>query len=184
MVDQPLPADQPIQPACPWCSTPVAFDSPTCPSCNAILVADDMPDLPGVTAVDMAVMRREVKQPKSRGRLLSWISGEYSDEAPSVSESDALAPPDANVQREILRLALEAEIANLQAEAQAIRSEAVAAGRIVDVPGPETVSASADDADPDGEAGDGLPGADGDAQVSENVADAMADAPADEQPTT
>ncbi len=83
-------------------------------------------------------MRREVKQPKSRSRLLSWISGEYSDEAPSVAESDALAPPDADVQREILRLALEAEIANLQAEAQAIRSEALAAGRIVHEPEPDS----------------------------------------------
>ena len=147
MVDQPSSLDQPIQPVCPWCSTPVAFDSPTCPSCNAILISDEMPDLPGVTAVDVAAMRREVKQPKSRGRLLSWISGEYSDEAPSVAESDALAPPDANVQREILRLALEAEIANLQAEAQAIRSEALAAGRIVDPPPSEAGEDTVVDAD-------------------------------------
>ena len=180
MVDQPLPADQPIQPVCPWCSTPVAFDSPTCPSCNAILISDEMPDLPGVTAVDMAVMRREVKEPKSRSRLLSWISGEYSDETPSVVESDALAPPDANVQREILRLALEAEIANLQAEAQAIRSEAVAAGRIVDAPEPEVGTVSADEAIV---VGDEPPGADGDARAPDAVADTVADAPVDERPT-
>ncbi len=178
MVDQPSPADQPIQPVCPWCSTPVAFDTPTCPSCAAILISDEMPDLPGVTAIDVAAMRREVKQPKSRSRLLSWISGEYSDEAPSVAESDALAPPDAEVQREILRLALEAEIANLQAEAQAIRSEALAAGRIVDAPEPEVGATDDDGSDAD------VVGDETEDQPAAALEGATADTTADEQPTT
>ena len=45
-----------------------------------------------------------------------------------------IAPPDPEVQREILRLELEAEVANLQAEADALLSEAVVEGRVVEVP--------------------------------------------------
>jgi hypothetical protein len=79
--------------------------------------------------VDLAILRGEKKAP-GRSRLLSWISGEYPDDAkPSDATSAALAPPDPAVQREILRLELEAEVANLQAEADALRSEALAEGR-------------------------------------------------------
>ena len=45
------------------------------------------------------------------------------------ADTGALAPPDADVRREILRLELEAEVANLQAEADALRAEAAVEGR-------------------------------------------------------
>ena len=78
-------------------------------------------------------MRPESK-PASRNRLLSWISGEYPDDAPSPNEAQALAPPDAEVQREILRLELEAEVANLEAERDSLLSEAVVEGRLDELP--------------------------------------------------
>jgi hypothetical protein len=133
MADQTLPADSPSESICPWCSAAVVPGSPTCASCGAILESDEDRDVPGLTAVDLAALRPETK-PASRNRLLSWISGEYPDEAPSASEAQALAPPDAEVQREIIRLELEAEVHNLQAERDALLSEAVVEGRLDDLP--------------------------------------------------
>ena len=133
MADQTLPADTPSESICPWCSAAVVPGSPTCPSCGAILESDEDRDVPGLTAVDLAALRPESK-PASRNRLLSWISGEYPDDAPSANEAQALAPPDAEVQREILRLELEAEVANLEAERDSLLSEAVVEGRLDDLP--------------------------------------------------
>jgi len=132
MVDQALPTDRPDGSVCPWCSATVTPETVTCPSCGAVLISDEEPNLPGVTAVDAKVMRGE-RSPQ-RNRLLSWISGEYTDEVPATANTQAIAPPDPEVQREIRRLELEAEVASLQAEADAILSEAVVEGRVVDVP--------------------------------------------------
>jgi hypothetical protein len=133
MADQTLPADPPSESICPWCSAAVVPGSPTCPSCGAILEAEEDRDVPGLTAVDPGALRPEAK-PAGRNRLLSWISGEYPDDAPSASEAQALAPPDAEVQREILRLELEAEVANLEAERDSLLSEAVVEGRLDELP--------------------------------------------------
>jgi hypothetical protein len=117
---------------CPWCSAAYEGDPANCPSCGATLTGDAAtdPSLPGLTAIDAAAIVR-AKQPvtKSRNRLLSWISGEYPDEVPSPAEAGALALPDVEVRREMLRLELEAEVANLQAEADAIMAEAALEGR-------------------------------------------------------
>jgi hypothetical protein len=117
---------------CPWCSAAYVGDPANCPSCGATLTGDAAtdPSLPGLTAIDAAAIVR-AKQPvtKSRNRLLSWISGEYPDEVPSPAEAGALALPDVEVRREMLRLELEAEVANLQAEADAIMAEAALEGR-------------------------------------------------------
>ena len=133
MADQTLPADPPSESICPWCSAAVVPGSPTCPSCGAILESEEDRDVPGLTAVDPGALRPEAK-PAGRNRLLSWISGEYPDDAPSASEAQALAPPDAEVQREILRLELEAEVANLEAERDSLLSEAVVEGRLDELP--------------------------------------------------
>jgi hypothetical protein len=133
MADQTLPADSPSESICPWCSAAVVPGSPTCSSCGAILESDEDRDVPGLTAVDLGALRPETK-PASRNRLLSWISGEYPDDAPTKSEAQALAPPDAEVQREIIRLELEAEVANLEAERDALLSEAVVEGRVAELP--------------------------------------------------
>jgi hypothetical protein len=119
---------------CPWCSAALTPDATVCPSCGANLVADGDPNVPGVTAIDAASLVRSRTAPQSRSRLLSWISGEYQADLPSKAEAQAIAPPDEDVRREILRLELEAQVANLQAEADAMRAEAAAEGRTIDLP--------------------------------------------------
>ena len=118
---------------CPWCSAAVTPETVICPSCAAVLISDEQPDLPGVTEVDAKVLRGE-KPPPPRNRLLSWISGDYPDQASSPADAQAVAPPDPQVQREIRRLEYEAEVASLQAEADSLLSEAVVEGRVVEVP--------------------------------------------------
>jgi hypothetical protein len=135
MVDQTAQSSEPTTSICPWCSASYQGDPENCPSCGATLTGEAAanPSLPGLTAIDAAAIVR-AKEPvkKSRNRLLSWISGDYPDEAgpPTTTEAGALAPPDADVRREILRLELEAEVANLQAEADALRAEATVEGRL------------------------------------------------------
>ena len=112
---------------CPWCSASYTGEPETCPSCGAVLAVDPStdPSLPGLTAIDpAALVRAKTPTPRPRNRIMSWISGEYPDEGTSPAEAGALAPPDLAVRREILRLELEAEVANLQAEADALLAEA------------------------------------------------------------
>jgi hypothetical protein len=132
MTEPTPPTDRPDGSVCPWCSATVTPETVTCPSCAAVLLSDEEPNLPGVTAVDMMSMRAE--KPPQRNRLLSWISGEYVDETQTTADAQAIAPPDPEVQREIRRLEVEAEVASLQAEADAILSEAVVEGRTIEVP--------------------------------------------------
>jgi hypothetical protein len=122
------PTPQPDRPdvvICPWCSTQVTADTATCPTCGAVLKGDEETVLPGVTAVDDKVLRGETVKPQQRSRLLSWISGDYDEPTGTKADPGAIAPPDPEVQREIRRLELEAEVANLQAEVEARRIEAV-----------------------------------------------------------
>lgn len=133
MVDASLPTDRPSDAVCPWCSATLTPGAVVCPSCGANLTSDEEHELPGVTAVDPTIARGE-KKSGGRSRLFSWISGEYSDDSLTEKDAAALAPPDLNVQREIRRLALEAEVANLQAEADSLLSEAALEGRVIDLP--------------------------------------------------
>ncbi len=137
MVDETLSGGGSAASICPWCSATYTGDRETCPSCGAALATDPAadPSLPGLTAIDTAaIVRAKTPVARPRNRLLSWISGEYPDQLGAVAEAGALAPPDADVRREMLRLELEAEVANLQAEADAILSEAKAEGRIHEAP--------------------------------------------------
>src|SRR5919108_2780289 len=125
MVDQ--TAAQTADPAhCPWCSAELpSIAVERCPSCGATLVGENEAALPGVTAIDAEAIVRNARMPvaQRRSRLLSWFGGEDTtpDEAPAPPGS--LAPPPPDVRREILRLELEAEVANLQAEADSILAE-------------------------------------------------------------
>src|SRR5262245_39128888 len=121
----PTPQDRPTAQICAWCSTQVSAETATCPTCGAVLKGDDETVLPGVTAVDDKVLRGETVKPQQRSRLLSWISGDYEGPEGTKTDPAAIAPPDPEVQREIRRLELEAEVANLQAEVEARRIEAV-----------------------------------------------------------
>jgi hypothetical protein len=132
MADPLTPVDTSTASACPWCSATVTTETAVCPSCNAILIPDEEHDLPGLTSVNAAAARE--KRPAPRGRFLSWLGGESVDQAVAPGDVQAIAPPDADVQREILRLELEAQISNLQAEADSIMSDALVEGRVDELP--------------------------------------------------
>jgi hypothetical protein len=123
-------------------------EATVCPSCGANLVAEGDATVPGLTAIDAAALVRSKSTPQSRNRLLSWISGESESDVPSKAEAHAVAPPDDDVRREILRLELEAQVANLQAETDAIRAEAAAEGRTIDLPDIATLVGGVSDAAP------------------------------------
>jgi hypothetical protein len=139
-------AAQTAGPTCPWCSAelPSAAAS-TCPSCGATLIGESDAPLPGLTTIDPDAVARGVKPvtPERRSKLLSWITGEDAggDEAPATPES--LAPPPLEVQREMLRMELEAEVADLQAEADALAAAAREEGLLEDE---QALEAVADDA--------------------------------------
>jgi hypothetical protein len=133
MVDDTPTAAGSAEHTCPWCSGPFTGDPETCPTCGAALTVDPATDsaLPGLTAIDAAaIVRAKTPVARPRNRLLSWISGEYPDEVASPAVAGALALPDADVRREMLRLELEAEVANLQAEADSLMAEATIEGRV------------------------------------------------------
>jgi hypothetical protein len=166
-------------PRCTWCSAelPTAGEV-TCPSCGATLIGEGDNQVPGVTAIDAAAIIRGTRgsKPKQRGRWMSWISGEYAEED-KPAPPGSLSPPPPDVRREILRLELEARVANLQAEAGAMAAEAaVESGIPIDLPDIDP-SAIAELALPN------LPAAAGDAPATEpanpEVVDEAAAAPAD-----
>ncbi|HEY7131256.1 MAG TPA: hypothetical protein VH440_03340 [Candidatus Limnocylindrales bacterium] len=120
---------------CTWCSAvlPPAH-GPTCPSCGATLIGEGETAVPGLTAIDAdAILRnaRSGSKPKTRGRFLSWISGDYDNgEDGSGATPGSLAPPPVEVRREMLRLELEAQVAHAQAEVEAMAAdEALESGK-------------------------------------------------------
>src|ERR1700741_2871644 len=120
MVDQTQSGGGSAASICPWCSASYTGTPANCPSCGATLEGDGATEtsLPGLTQIDAdAIVRAKQPVTRQRNRLLSWISGEYPEDESTAGQTEALAPPDAQVRREILRLELEAEVANLQAEA-------------------------------------------------------------------
>ena len=114
---------------CPWCSASVPAGAESCPSCGAALVASadgGAPGgVPGLTAIDADAVLRNRAQPKSRGGLLGFLSGETGDtvDAPSESELASLAPPQANVRLEMLRLEIEAERQRLESEGASLAAD-------------------------------------------------------------
>jgi hypothetical protein len=142
MVEPSNSADAGAAPVCPWCSAPLsAADADTCPSCGAALKGEVAEQLPGLTAIDADAIVRAKKPPKPRSRLLSWLSGETDDETFRPGDAKAVAFPDLDVRREMLKLEIEADLANLQAEADAILSDAAASGRRLNIP-PELAEAA------------------------------------------
>jgi hypothetical protein len=125
MLDDAMTDASTPQPRCMWCSAALPSDSETtCPSCGATLVGEGDNNVPGVTAIDAAAIVRAGREtkPRSRNRIISWISGDYPEEDEHAPEG-SLTPPPPDVQREMLRLELEAQVANLQAEASALAAE-------------------------------------------------------------
>jgi hypothetical protein len=143
-------------PHCNWCSAPLPSDhEETCPSCGATLLGDGDTSVPGLTAIDAEAILRSARAAKAkpRSRLLGWISGEYDEAAGSTTASPgSLAPPPADVRREMLRLELQAQVANAQAEVESMAAdEAVEhnrslAARSVDEAAPAPDAVDADEA--------------------------------------
>ncbi len=115
----------PVPQRCPWCSAELPDPgAATCPSCDASLTSDGEPQVPGVTAVDIEKIALRRSEPQKKSRLMSWISGDVDDRAPEPSAAPgSLAPPPLEVRREMLRLEMDARIADLTAEAGAMAAE-------------------------------------------------------------
>lgn len=120
-------------PHCMWCSAELPSDSEvTCQSCGATLIGEGDSQVPGVTAIDAEAIVRGARaaRTKPKSRLMSWISGEYDADEDRPAPPGSLSPPPPDVRREMLRLELQAQVANLQAEAGAIASEAAVESRL------------------------------------------------------
>jgi hypothetical protein len=132
MLDEATTGGSAPAPRCNWCSAPLPSDHEvTCPSCGATLLGDGDTSVPGLTAIDAEAILRNARagKAKPRSRLLGWISGDYDDDAAANRAAPgSLAPPPADVRREMLRLELEAQVANAQAEVESMAADAAVEG--------------------------------------------------------
>jgi len=118
--------------SCPWCSAKLPDPAvERCPSCGAALtaVADAPTDIKGVTTLDTEAIiraRSEVSRPQRSNRLLSFITGEVPVDTSTPANPEVFAPPPSDVRREMLRLQLEAERADLAAETVALKADELA----------------------------------------------------------
>ena len=128
MLDEATTGGSTPAPRCNWCSAPLPSDHETvCSSCGATLLGDGDTSVPGLTAIDAEAILRHARaaKVKPRSRLLGWISGDYDDGTGGTTAAPgSLAPPPANVRREMLRLELEAQVANAQAEVGSMAADA------------------------------------------------------------
>ena len=132
MLDEATTGGSVPTPHCNWCSAVLPSDHETvCPSCGATLLGDGDTSVPGLTAIDAEAILRSARAAKAkpRSRLLGWISGDYDDESSGTTAAPgSLSPPPADVRREILRLELEAQVANAQAEVESMAADAAIEG--------------------------------------------------------
>ncbi|MFL5777838.1 MAG: hypothetical protein ACJ761_02740 [Chloroflexota bacterium] len=131
---------------CPWCSAPLPSpDAVTCSACGATIHGDEPGALPGVTALDAEAVSRASRASRSSGGILSsWLGTGEADVRAAKDAPGSLAPPDNAVKREMLRLEIAAEMADLQAEAESIIADAVVEGRAL--PGEALIPSEASEA--------------------------------------
>ena len=140
--------DEPAAAICPWCSAVLPDpDAATCPSCKAALTGGTEQSVPGLTALDAEAILRAKTPSRQRSRILSWFGGDSPDDTISPTDHGAIAPPDPAVKREMLKLQIAADIANLQAEAVAIQTDAALEGRTIELPDPAVIAAMGTDAE-------------------------------------
>jgi len=165
---------------CPWCSAELPAVLPadaatTCPSCGAALTSatGNEPDIRGVTTLDHeALLRARSEVSRPRGRLFSFITGDTTTAAPLKPEELAsLAPPDSAVRREMMRLELEAQRAELEAESLALRTDAVMEQGLDLVADDQDGEAAANGSEPSADAGTGADAGE-DAATARNAAGA------------
>jgi hypothetical protein len=131
MADDAEPAMTPEAPGtpatCPWCSAALSVpDMPVCPGCGAHLIEEQEVEIPGVTSVSPGLLASAGTPRRVRRTFGSLLVGD-DDEIPPPSEAEmpALAPPDLDVRREMLRLELEARLAALHGEVNALRADEI-----------------------------------------------------------
>jgi len=117
-------------PRCPWCSAELPGPNlASCPSCGATLTSPTgtEPDIKGVTSLDpLAIIAARAEVGRPRSRILSFITGDTtSDDTGAPENPESLAPPTGDVRREMLRLELEAERADRDAETVALKSDVI-----------------------------------------------------------
>ena len=116
----------PYVPRCPWCSAELPDPAAkTCPSCHANLAGEGETQVPGLTALDLERLAFRRSTTPKKSRLLSWISGDsdYEDATDPVAAPGSLDLPPLEVRREMLRLEMDALIADLTAEAGALAAD-------------------------------------------------------------
>ena len=183
MLDDATAGGSAAAPRCTWCSAVLPSDhETTCPSCGATLIGEGDAQVPGLTAIDTDAIIRNARavQAKPRSRLMSWISGDVDEGDTAPAPPGSLSPPPAEVRREMLRLELEAQVANAQAEVEAMQADAVVEdGTPVDLPGVEGTDATDDAmAETEAAAAEASPDADASADAgtaSDSVSDEDAD---------
>jgi hypothetical protein len=95
--------------SCPWCSTSIPTGAAACPSCGAAVEGKVTSGVPGVTEIDPTATLGP-----DQGALpdvidpITWLRA--GDEAPI--DREAISRPSPEVEAEIHRMELEAEIAN------------------------------------------------------------------------
>lgn len=116
-------------PRCPWCSAELpAGDLETCPSCQATLSSPSgaEPDIKGVTSLDpLAIIQARAEVARPRNRIMSFITGDTTGNVDPAANASSFAPPPAEVRREMRRLEIEAEVADLEAESVALKTDVV-----------------------------------------------------------
>src|SRR5262245_18908924 len=125
-------------PRCPWCSAALqSLTDAACPECGATLTgpSDDQQQVPGVTTLDTdAILRARSAVSRPRNRFLSFITGDVDDGSETGGAGDSIAPPSEAVRREMLKMEIAAEVADLEAEVHArvveAEVEAREAGRV------------------------------------------------------
>jgi len=116
---------------CPWCSAELSPPgAERCAACGAALTSQAggvEPDIRGVTTLDPeAIIRARAEVSRPRGGFFSFLTGEPPPETGGPASPESLAPPSNDVRREMLRLQIEAERADLVAETIALKSDVLA----------------------------------------------------------
>ena len=116
---------------CPWCSAELSIPgAEQCLACGATLASQTGgpdPEIRGVTTLDPeAILRARADVARPKSRILSFITGEAPPETAGPASPESLARPPNEVRREMLRLELEAQQADLAAEMVALKSDVLA----------------------------------------------------------
>jgi hypothetical protein len=94
---------------CPWCSEPIPDGTVACPKCGAAVEGQAAAGIPGVTEVDpSAQMTRDEGLVPDGIDPMSWMQAGHG----GPEDEDAYDHPTPEVEAEIRRMELEAEIAN------------------------------------------------------------------------